>query len=172
MTVIALVWIPVIRNADKGLYNYLQSIQGYLAPPIFVVFFLGVFWKRLNAAGCMAALLVGFLMGLFRLGVDTPVTLGLEGYENGHPENSFLWIVNHIYFQYYSLLIFLVSVLVMVLVSLMTSAPNEAHISGLTYGTTTDEHRRATRESWGFVDIFWSAVVLVCIIAAYLYFRG
>ncbi|MEX2317081.1 MAG: sodium:solute symporter [Pirellulales bacterium] len=169
MTVIALIWIPVIRNAPKGLYDYLQSIQGYLAPPIFVVFFLGVFWKRLNGAGCLAALIVGFIMGIFRLAVDTPITLKLI---EGHPEGSFLWIVNHLYFQYYSLLIFLVSVIVMVLVSLMTAAPNEAQIRGLTYGTTTDEQRRATRESWSAIDIFWSAVVLVAIIAAYLYFRG
>ena len=45
MVVIALAWIPVIKGAS-GLYNYLQSVQGYLAPPVFVVFFLGVFWKR------------------------------------------------------------------------------------------------------------------------------
>jgi SSS family solute:Na+ symporter len=177
MTVIALIWIPVIRNAPKGLYDYLQSIQGYLAPPIFVVFFLGVFWKRLNGAGCMAALIVGFLMGVFRLAVDTPMTLKLFGEDAagkaiGYTEGSFLWIVNHIYFQYYSLTIFLVSTFVMVLVSLMTSAPNEAQIRGLTYGTTTDDQRRATRESWSGLDIVTSAVVLVAIIAAYLYFRG
>ena len=50
MVLIALAWIPVIKNA-QGLYDYLQAVQGYLAPPIFVVFFFGVFFKRLNAAG-------------------------------------------------------------------------------------------------------------------------
>ena len=30
-------WIPVIKNS-KGLYDYLQGVQAYLAPPIFVVF--------------------------------------------------------------------------------------------------------------------------------------
>ena len=43
-------WLPVIQGAH-GLYNYLQAVQGYLAPPIFVVFFAGVFFKRLNASG-------------------------------------------------------------------------------------------------------------------------
>jgi len=47
-------WIPVIRGAH-GLYEYLQAVQGYLAPPIFVVFFFGVFFKRLNAKGCLWA---------------------------------------------------------------------------------------------------------------------
>ena len=39
------------HQGRHGLYNYLQSVQGYLAPPIFVVFFFGVFKKRLNAQG-------------------------------------------------------------------------------------------------------------------------
>jgi SSS family solute:Na+ symporter len=47
MVLIAMAWIPVVKGA-MGLYNYLQAIQGYLAPPIFVVFFFGVFWRRLN----------------------------------------------------------------------------------------------------------------------------
>src|SRR5256885_3681745 len=101
MVLIALAWIPVIQGAH-GLYNYLQAIQGYLAPPIFVVFFLGVFWKRMNAQGALWAMLVGFVMGLFRMLVDTPVTLGLRGFENGYPYGSFLWICNNVYFQYFS----------------------------------------------------------------------
>src|SRR5207248_8859425 len=96
MVVIALAWIPVIKNA-QGLYNYLQAVQSYLAPPIFVVFFLGVFFKRMNAEGAFWAMLVGFTLGLFRMLVDTPVTLGLEGFRNGYPAGSFLWIVNNIY---------------------------------------------------------------------------
>ena len=37
MVVTGLLWIPVIQGS-RGLYDYLQSVQGYLAPPIFVVF--------------------------------------------------------------------------------------------------------------------------------------
>lgn len=172
MTIIAFIWIPVIRYAPRGLYDYLQGIQGYLAPPIFVVFFLGVFWKRLNAAGCMAALLVGFLMGLFRLAVDTPITLGLESYRNGYSEGSFLWIVNNIYFQYYSLLIFLVSSLVMIVVSYLTAAPPAAQIQGLTFGTETEQQKRETRASWSTIDVVTSCVVMAIIVAAYIYFSG
>jgi len=83
MVLIGLMWIPVIRGG-KGLYDYLQGVQSYLAPPIFVVFFFGVFMKRINAKGCLAALITGFLMGLFRLAVDTPVKLiGNFKYEYG-----------------------------------------------------------------------------------------
>ena len=98
MVVIALLWIPVVKGAH-GLYEYLQSVQGYLAPPIFVVFFLGVFWKRLNAQGCFWAMVVGFIVGIFRMAIDTPITLGLF---KSYPEGSFFWIVNNINFQYFS----------------------------------------------------------------------
>src|SRR5580700_6826995 len=112
MVVIALAWIPVIKNAH-GLYTYLQAVQGYLAPPIFVVFFFGVFFKRLNGAGALWAMIVGFALGLFRMAVDTPVTLGLSHFQNGYPAASFFWIVNNINFQYFSVLITLGSALVM-----------------------------------------------------------
>ena len=158
--------------ASRGCTIYLQAVQGYLAPPIFVVFFLGVFFKRLNAKGCLAALVVGFLLGVFRLAVDTPVQLKLAGFENGYPQGSFLWIVNNIYFQYYSVLIFLVSVAVMVAVSYMTEAPSLEQIQGLTYGTVTDEDKQKSRSSWSWLDVAASGVVLVLILAAYLYFRG
>jgi SSS family solute:Na+ symporter len=136
MVLIALAWIPVIQGAH-GLYSYLQSVQGYLAPPVFVVFFFGVFFKRLNAKGCFWAMTVGFTIGLFRMAVDTPVTLGLPGFEHGYPYGSFLWIVNNIYFQYFSVLITFVSALVMVAVSLATEKPNEHTIAGLAFGTQT-----------------------------------
>jgi SSS family solute:Na+ symporter len=171
MVIIGLAWIPVIQAAP-GLYEYLQSVQAYLAPPIFVVFFLGVMWKRLNGPGCMAALIVGFLMGLLRLAIDTPVALKLEGYENGWTIGSFPWIVNKIYFQYYSLLIFLVSIVAMVVISYLTAPPAEERLRGLTFGTLTAEHRRESRSSWSAVDVTASCVVLGAIIAAYVYFSG
>jgi SSS family solute:Na+ symporter len=170
MVAIALVWIPVIQGA-KGLYDYLQGVQGYLGPPIFTVFFLGVFMTRVNAAGCLSALLVGFALAIFRLAVDTPVSLGLAGFQDGYPTGSFLWIVNNIYFQYYSVLIFLICVATMIAVSYATPPP-EARLAGLTYATVTAEQRRETRRSWNRWDVINSAVVLALILAAYLYFTG
>ena len=168
MVLIGLLWIPVIRGG-KGLYDYLQGVQSYLAPPIFVVFFFGVFMKRLNAKGCLAALSTGFLLGLFRLAIDTPVKL-IGGFS--YAEGSFFWIVNHIFFQYYSLIIFVVSIVVMIVVSYLSAPPSYEKISGLTYGTVTEEHRKESRSSWSRGDVIASAVVVVLIIAAYLYFTG
>ena len=168
MVLIGLFWIPVIRGG-KGLYDYLQGVQAYLAPPIFVVFFLGVFNKRLNAKGCMAALITGFSLGIFRLAVDTPVKL-IDGFT--YPAGSFFWVINNIFFQYYSLIILVVCVLVMIVVSYMTRAPEYERISGLTFGTITEEHRKESRASWTGGDVLASVLVLVLILLAYLYFTG
>jgi len=167
MVLIALAWIPVIKNA-KGLYTYLQSVQGYLAPPIFVVFFLGVFIKRMNGAGALWAMIVGFALGIFRMMVDTPVTLGGAGYTEG----SFLWVVNNIYFQYFSVLITIVSAVVMLGVSYATASPDMQKIQSLTFGTATEADRRKTRAGWSWREVAASGVVLVCILGGYLYFRG
>jgi solute:Na+ symporter, SSS family len=168
MVLIGLLWIPVIQGG-KGLYDYLQGVQAYLAPPIFVVFFFGVFMKRLNAKGCLAALITGFAMGLFRLAVDTPVKLiGDFSYQNG----SFLWIINNTFFQYYSLLIFIVCAIVMIVVSYMTEAPAYANLNGLTYGTLSDTDRKESRSSWTVGDLISSVLVVAIIIAVYLFFRG
>ncbi len=168
MVVIGLLWIPVIQGS-RGLYDYLQSVQSYLAPPIFVVFFFGVFSKRLNAQGAIAALVVGFIMGLFRLFIDTPVMLS-EGF--AYEEGSFFWIINNIFFQYYSLLIFLVSGLVMIVVSYNTPPPAFEKVADLTLGARSDEQRAEVKASYGRIDIIMTVLVLVLILAAYLYFTG
>jgi SSS family solute:Na+ symporter len=167
MVFIGLAWIPVIRGG-RGLYDYLQGVQSYLAPPIFVVFFFGVFMKRLNSKGCLSALITGFSLGLFRLAVDTPVKL----FNVTYTEGSFFWIINNIFFQYYSLFIFLVCVAVMLAVSYWTEPPAYEKINGLTYGTTSLRDKQDSRSSWNKSDVIASALVLILIIMAYLYFTG
>lgn len=168
MVLIGLIWIPVIKGG-KGLYDYLQGVQSYLAPPIAVVFFMGVFWKRMNAKGCMATLITGFAMGLFRLAVDTPAAL-FNAFE--YTEGSFFWVINNIFFQYYSLLITIVCIVVMIAVSLSSNEPAYAKISGLTYGTITDDHRRESRSSWSIGDVIASVVLVILIVLIYMSFTG
>jgi SSS family solute:Na+ symporter len=169
--IIALLWIPVVQGAHS-LYDYLQSVQGYLAPPIFVVFFFGVFWKRLNAKGCLWAMIVGFALGIFRMLVDTPVTMKLGSLADGYAPGSFLWIINNINFQYFSILIVLVSAVVMVVVSYATAEPDAAQIKGLTFATVSAEDKAKTYASWSWHEVAASCLVLLCIIGAYVYFTG
>ena len=107
-------------------------------------------------------------MGLFRLIVDTPVKLGGEAYTEG----SFLWIVNNNFFQYYSLLITLVCIIVFLVVSYATKPPDYVKISGLTFSTLTPEDKAATRLTWNKKDVILSVLLVAAIIAIYMYFTG
>jgi SSS family solute:Na+ symporter len=113
-------------------------------------------------------MIVGFAVGLFRMLVDTPVSMEHKEYT----KDSFLWIINHINFQYFSILITLISAFVLVVVSYMTEVPDYQKIQGLTFATASKEDNAKTRASWGVGEVAASVFVLVCIIGAYLYFTG
>jgi SSS family solute:Na+ symporter len=100
------------------------------------------------------------------------VALGLFGKGVGYAVGSFLWIVNHVYFQYYSLLIFVLSALVMLAVSFATSPPGETQLAGLTRATVSVADRAISRASWNRWDVLSSAAVLVAIFLVYVSFRG
>ena len=67
LVVLGLLWIPLMQLISGQLYQYLQSVQAYIAPPIAAVFLVGIFWSRVNSAGAMAALVTGFVLGMGRL---------------------------------------------------------------------------------------------------------
>ena len=68
---LGLLWIPVMPLISKGgLYQYLQSVQGYLAPPITAVFLLGLFNQRVNAKGAVWGLGTGFALGIGKLTIQ------------------------------------------------------------------------------------------------------
>ncbi len=67
IVVLGILWIPVMKAFSNVLYEYLQAVQGLLAPAIAAAFFMGVFWKRTTAAGGYWGLTLGFALGMFRL---------------------------------------------------------------------------------------------------------
>ena len=67
VVILGILWIPVMLGLGKVLYEYLQAVQGLLAPAIASVFLLGVFWKRATAKGAFWGMALGFGIGMFRL---------------------------------------------------------------------------------------------------------
>ena len=60
----------------------------------------------------------------------------------------------------------------MIVVSHVTTAPEEGRLTGLTYATVTTNQRLESRRSWDGRDVLGSAVVLALIVVAYVYFNG
>lgn len=166
IVVLGFAWIPVMKNAPGTLYDYLQSVQSYIAPPITVVFLLGIFSKRMNAKGAMATLYLGLVIGLFRLVLDTITTF------QGTQFTGFLGQVAAIPFSHFAIVIFVICVGIMVGVSLATEKPSEVQLSGLTFGTLSEEQKASTRNSYGVIDIVASLLIVAIIIGILTYFTG
>ncbi|GMU21232.1 MAG: solute:sodium symporter family transporter [Phycisphaerae bacterium] len=168
MVLFGLAWIPVMAHMSSRLYDYLQIVQAYIAPPIFAVFFLGVFFPRINGAGCMVGLVGGFLIGMTRLTLQVLVDRGSFVPEPGTFPHYFV----NLYWQYFCIALALFISLVIVAVSLVTAPPAKEKLEGLTYATVTGTEREKTRASWNRWDVIHTCAVLALIGAAYLYFNG
>ena len=166
IVVLGFAWIPVMKNAPGTLYDYLQSVQSYIAPPITVIFLLGIFSKRINSKAALTTLYVGFAIGIFRLVLDTIATF------QGKIFTGMLGSIAAIPFSHFAIVIFIICVVVILLVSYTSEKPSEAQLSGLTFGTLSKEQKAANRESYSIWDIVASVLILVIIIAILSYFTG
>jgi solute:Na+ symporter, SSS family len=162
---LGIIWIPVMAKiSGGGLYQYLQSVQGYLAPPITAVFLLGIFWPRLNSAGATWALGTGFVLGMIKLTlqaffgkgkVESPAVLAWIGDFN---------------FLYATGVLFAISGLIMIVASLMTAPPPIEKVRGLTYGSIHDVAAGEIQGSWDFGNKTMATLILLLVGGMYLYF--
>ena len=67
LIVLSLAWIPMLDFIKGGLFQKLQSIQAYIAPPIAAVFIFGILSKKITAKATKYALLTGAVIGSLRL---------------------------------------------------------------------------------------------------------
>jgi len=160
VVLLGMVWIPLMGRISDTLYQYLQSVQSYLAPPIAAVFLLGVFFKRINGKGAYTAMVAGFIIGLAKL--------TLELFKDDL--SGLLYQFATINFLYFCIYLFIFSVALMVIVSVLTPKPDEEHIKGLTFATTVAEDKAASRASWNRLDLILSLIVIAIIISVFTYF--
>jgi SSS family solute:Na+ symporter len=162
-----IVWIPVMQRVSQGgLYQYLQSVQGYLAPPITAVFLLGLFWKRINGAGAVAGLALGFLVGMAKLTIQAMT----GGADPVITSPGWLVYIGEYNFLFATGWLLLLSIVTVAGVSLLTAPPTEEKTRNLTWTTSTPEQRQENRASWNIVDVLATIVVLGLVLGLYLYF--
>lgn len=167
VVVLGIVWIPVMaRISGGGLYQYLQSVQGYLAPPITAVFFLGLFWKRINSHGATWGLAAGFVLGMIKLTIQAFFGSGAGKMANP----AWLAAIGDFNFLYATGLLFAASAVIIVVASLLTPPPPEEKVRGLTYGSIHHEAAEEIRRSWDTPNKVLAGVILALVAGLYLYF--
>jgi len=160
VVVLGILWIPVMRSISGTLYQYLQSVQSYIAPPIAAVFLLGVFYKRINGKAALSVLITGFVIGMLRIFLEI----------NKDSLSGFLYSFADINFLYFCIILFVVSIVLLIVISVLTEKPSEEQLNGLTYATTVAEDRERSRASWTTSDVVHSVIIVLFIIAVFIYF--
>ena len=145
------------------MYQYLQNVQAYIAPPVTTVFLLGIIWKRVNAQAAIVTLFSGLFLLIMRLGSEIASNEGII-------ESGFLFEFASINFSYMAIWMFIFSVLLCVSVTLLTSEPDYDKIRGLSYGTLTTEDRKSFENSYSNIDIALSVVLVIIVIGILIFF--
>jgi SSS family solute:Na+ symporter len=166
VVILGILWIPIMQNISGVLYEYLQSVQSYIAPPITAVFMLGIFWKRINASGALGTLILGLVVAIVRIGLELAASADMLGHD------GFLYSIATVNFLTFAAWFFLVCVLFCVGVSLVTPAPPIEKIQGLTYGSLTQEQIQSNRNSYNVLDIILSLAVIGIVIYVMTSFTG
>jgi len=112
LVVLASMWAPQIEKFGS-LFKYLQDVLSYIAPPVAATFIVGLFWRRANSQGSFAALMFGLAFAAFAV-----ISRAFELVD----------FINNIHFLYRTFYLFLACVIVHIIVSSMTAAPDQKQI--------------------------------------------
>ena len=151
------------------MYQYLQNVQSYIAPPVAAVFLLGIIWKRVNSQAAITTLLSGLILLILRLGSEIYFQPEIS---SGVILDSYIYIFATINFSHMAILMFIFSVLLCVSVTLFTSEPEYQKIVGLSFGTLTKEQKLENKNSYETIDVILSVILVVLIIGVLGYFTG
>ena len=118
LVILASAWVPFIERVSDSLWGYLQLVIAFTSPPVVSAFILGLFWKRANANGAFYSLIIGGIFALFMI-----LSLSFD-----------IWpYLNDFHFLAKANILFLISVLVHVVVSLSTGMPEAEKVAEYTY---------------------------------------
>jgi len=173
MVVLGLLWVPFISKLSSQLYIYLQSVQGYISPPIAVCFIFGILWTRVNGQGAITSLLSGFVLGSVRFIAE------LLDKSNHYQSPALRWLID-MNFLHYSILMFVICSIILVGVSLMYPAPERKQLAGLTFATVEDKvesvhvdapHLRRETPGEHRLNLAFTLILLATVIGLWIYFR-
>lgn len=163
IVLLGIAWIPVMKGLGKVLYEYLQDVQSLLAPGIAAVFLLGIVSKKTTPAAGIWGLVIGFTLGMIRL--------GLKIFEGSVGDDSLLYSVflshNWLHYEIY---LFVIVIAAMIIISYFTERKDPNTIVGLTIGSASAEQRAETRASYNYWDMINSAIIITIILIFYAYF--
>uniref|UniRef100_A0AAY4AGK4 Sodium/glucose cotransporter 1 n=1 Tax=Denticeps clupeoides TaxID=299321 RepID=A0AAY4AGK4_9TELE len=143
---VSIAWIPIVQSAQSGqLFDYIQSITAYLAPPIAAVFTLAIFCKRVNEPGAFYGLILGLCVGLTRMIAEFAFGTGSCVSPTDCPT-----IICGVHYLYFSIILYTLTGILVVAISLMTKPIDDIHLYRLCWSlrNTTEERVDLEADDW------------------------
>ncbi|KAL7376077.1 hypothetical protein ABVT39_000660 [Epinephelus coioides] len=145
---VSIAWIPVVQSAQSGqLFDYIQSITSYLTPPVAAVFMLAIFCKRVNESGAFYGLMIGLLIGLSRMIAEFAFGTGSCVEPSNCPT-----IICGVHYLYFSIILFVISCVCILGISLMTKPIDDKHLYRLCWSLRNRTEERVDLEQDDWVD--------------------
>ena len=124
IVITAILCVPLVKLISTQMYLFLQSVQGFISPPITAVFIFGLLFKKINSKAAFWTLILGELIGLSRLLSDLLVNIG-------YTSNTILIAYSSINFLHFAILLFVISSVLLFSISYASEAIPK--IGGLQY---------------------------------------
>jgi len=170
IVILGIIWIPIMEKIGGGvMYQYLQNVQSYIAPPVAAVFILGILWKRVNSKAAITTLMAGLILLVLRLGSEIYFQPEIS---SDQIVDSYMFVFATINFSHMAILMFVFSILLCVSVTLSTTEPEYSKIVGLSFGTLTKEQKLENKNSYEKVDLILSVILVIIVVAILNYFTG
>ena len=164
VVIIGILWIPIMNNISGVLYEYLQSVQTYIAPPIAAVFIMGIIHRRINAHGAYVTLILGFIIGFGRI--------FLEITSDSLRPGSFLYFLGTLNYLSFGVWFFIFCVLTIIIISLSTPQQPAEKVLNLTFGTVTTKEKNISKSTYDWKDIIVSIFVVLVVVFVLVWFNG
>ncbi|KAM3873800.1 sodium/glucose cotransporter 1 [Diretmus argenteus] len=145
---VSIAWIPIVQSAQSGqLFDYIQSITSYLCPPITAVFMLAIFCKRVNEPGAFYGLMIGLCIGLSRMIAEFAYGTGSCVSPSVCPT-----IICGVHYLYFAMILFVVSCVAILVISLMTKPIDDKHLYRLCWSLRNSKEERVDLDDDNWVD--------------------
>ncbi|XP_004869353.1 sodium/glucose cotransporter 4 [Heterocephalus glaber] len=144
LVVISILWIPITQSSNSGqLFDYIQSVTSYLAPPITALFLLATFCKRITEPGAFWGLLLGLGVGLLHMILEFSYPGPACGEVDRRPA-----VLKDFHYLYFALLLFGLTAIIIVAISLCTTPIPEEELTCLTWWTRNCLTSELEKEAW------------------------
>lgn len=125
LVIVSVAWVPIIESsANSELFQYIQSVTSFLAPPVCAVYVLALFWGRTNEQGAFWSLLVGLLIGLVRMILEFAISA--PGCSSTEPDPR--PFITKLHYLHFGIVLFFISAAIAIVVSLLTKRPEEKQV--------------------------------------------